>query len=79
MTDKKDAVIHAGPPKAKKIITPHKECDKGCHTFIPSKSTITGSAHKVVHMICQHCLMPIELNENSKDWVVASEWLKEKD
>jgi len=28
-------------------------------------------------MMCRHCLMPIELNEASKDWVVNREWLKE--
>lgn len=67
-----------GPTKAKKMVTQHDDCAIGRHTFIVSVWQVTGSAKKAIHMMCQHCLMPIELNEASRDWVVNREWLKEK-
>lgn len=65
--------------KANKLIVQSSNCEKGIHTFIVSVWQVTGSAKKAVHMKCRHCLMPIELNEASKDWVVSSEWLKKAD
>jgi hypothetical protein len=67
----------SGPTKAKKVITPQGSCQDGKHTFIVTVWQVTGNAKKALHMKCQHCLMPIELNETSKDWVVSREWLKE--
>ena len=68
----------APPAKAKKIISPTTNCADGTHTFIVTFWQVTGSARKAMHMMCRNCLMPIELNEASKDWVVNREWLKEK-
>jgi len=67
-----------GPAKARKMVTMHPSCADGVHTFVVSKWQITGGYQKATHMMCRHCLMPIELNEASQDWVVNREWLKEK-
>ena len=46
----------------KKIKTP-AACKDGRHVFIVSNWRTSASQKKAVHMICQHCLMPIDLVE----------------
>jgi hypothetical protein len=73
MAEPKDTVAS----KARKVVTPHTNCGDGTHTFIVTKWTTTGGYQKATHMACRHCLMPIEFNEGSQDWVVNGKWLKE--
>ena len=68
-----------GPVKAKKQVTVKDECAHGSHTFIVSKWETTGGYKKATHMMCRHCLMPIELNSASQDWVVSRDWLIKKE
>ncbi len=75
MTDPKSSA----PAKVKKMITQHPSCGDGVHTFIVTVWSVTGSAKKAAHMMCRHCLMPIELNTASQDWVVNREWLTKKE
>ena len=65
------------PVKKSKMITKPNGCESDHHTFVVSKWVTTGGYQKSTHMMCQHCLLPIELNEASKTWVVNREWLKE--
>jgi len=65
------------PVKIRKQIQASKDCLNGTHTFIVTHWQVTGNAKRALHMMCQNCLMPIELNDASKDWVINREWLKE--
>lgn len=65
--------------KVRKMITQQDDCSRGFHNFIVSTWVVSGGNKRATHMMCCHCLMPIELNEASKDWVVNREWLTKKE
>lgn len=63
--------------KPRKVISMLDPCKKGSHTFIITKWLISGGKQKATEMKCQHCLMPVEVNEQSQDWIVDAKWLNE--
>ncbi len=62
---------------SRKIIDMLDPCKKGQHTFIVTVWNTSAGTKKATYMKCQHCLMPIELNSSSQDWVINAEWLTE--
>lgn len=66
------------PVKATSLAEATNDCLINRHTFIVSQWKVSGSAETVTHMVCQHCLMPIEYNVQANQWVVNREWIKEK-
>ena len=49
--------------KPEKKIKPHTNCKNGHHVFIVSNWRTTASQKKAMHLLCQHCLMPVDLVE----------------
>ena len=52
-----------------KKMKPHEACHEGQHTYVVTAWQIGNGKEKAVAMRCQHCLMPLDLEElNSAEW-----------
>lgn len=48
---------------------PHETCHEGKHTYVVTAWQVGNGREKAVAMRCQHCLMPLDLEElNSAEW-----------
>lgn len=63
--------------KDRHLICMNSSCKKGEHTFIVTTFITSAGKQKATMMKCQCCLMPIEVNEASQNWVVNAKWLTE--
>ena len=57
--------------KVVKKMNPHTACDKGNHTYVVTAWENKGSRKTAIHMRCQNCLMPLDLEE-----IKSAEWSK---
>lgn len=53
----------------KKKVDVMAECKNGHHTFIVTDIMVKANKHKATMMRCQHCLMPMNLEE-----IEMNEW-----
>lgn len=55
--------------KEKKKVTQSTDCKNGKHTFIVTRWQVKGGFEKAVAMRCQHCLVPLDMDEiEMKEW-----------
>lgn len=58
---------------AEKKHEPCTPCTQGNHTYIVTSWQVGGGKEKAIAMRCQHCLMPLDLEE-----IQSAEWNKEQ-
>ncbi len=60
-------------PKPEKKHCAPTGCQAGHHTYIVTNWKIGGAQQKAQHMRCQHCLMPMDLQEiEGAEWRTAN-------